>query len=156
MLKFWLGNFSINVDKLFTFIDVALGKGSRLIWFQIYFYHFSIGGFAFLPAWGSIFLLSRRASFHLTLSFHMTKLHWNDSVMWNDALRDSRKMDPYTEMTVSGKMTLFMTVEKWTLRNPVYDRQFLVQFCKILVQNTKSNLKGIVVSISNTFPEWRK
>ena len=40
---------------------------------------------------GSIFLLSRRVSFHLTLSFHMTKLHWNDSVMWNDTLCNSRK-----------------------------------------------------------------
>ena len=36
----------------------------------------------------SIFLLSRR------LSFHPTKLHWNDSVRWNDTLGDSRKMDP--------------------------------------------------------------
>ena len=44
---------------------------------------------------GSIFLLSRRVSFHLTLSFHMTKLHWNDSVTWNDTLHDTRKMDPY-------------------------------------------------------------
>ena len=38
---------------------------------------------------GSIFLLSRR------LSFHPTKLHWNDSA--------------------SGEMTLIGTVEKWTL-----------------------------------------
>ena len=43
---------------------------------------------------GSIFQLSRRVSFHLTLSFHMTKFHWNDSVMWSYTLRDSRKMDP--------------------------------------------------------------
>ena len=44
---------------------------------------------------GSIFLLSQRVSFHLTLSFHMTKLHWNDTVRWNDTLCDSRKMAPY-------------------------------------------------------------
>ena len=43
---------------------------------------------------GSIFLVSRRVSFHVTLSFQFTKLHWNDSVTWNDTLYDSRKMDP--------------------------------------------------------------
>ena len=32
---------------------------------------------ALFPFLGSIFLLSRRVSFHLTLSFHTTKLHWN-------------------------------------------------------------------------------
>ena len=31
------------------------------------------------PDSGSIFLLSRRVSFQLTLSFHITKLNWNDS-----------------------------------------------------------------------------
>ena len=43
---------------------------------------------------GSIYLLSQRVSFQVTLSFHRTK---------------------YTEMTVSREMTLFVTVEKWTL-----------------------------------------
>ena len=43
---------------------------------------------------GSIFLLSLRVFFHVTLSFHMTKLHWNDSVRWNDTLCDRRKIDP--------------------------------------------------------------
>ena len=46
---------------------------------------------------GSIFLLSRRVSFHVTLSSQKTKLRWNDSVMWNNTLRDSKKMDPYSK-----------------------------------------------------------
>ena len=45
---------------------------------------------------GSIFLLSPRVSFQLTLSFHITKLHWNNSFMWNDTLCVSRNMDPYS------------------------------------------------------------
>ena len=64
---------------------------------------------------GSIFLPSRRVSFHLTLSFQCNFVMWNDSVSWNDTLCDSKKLDPYTEMTLSREMTLFATVEKWTL-----------------------------------------
>ena len=56
-------------------------------------------------SWGSIFLLSRRVSFHVTLSLHKTKLHWNDSVMWNDILRDSRKMDPDSNKGILSALT---------------------------------------------------
>ena len=43
---------------------------------------------------GSIFLLSRRVPFHLTLSFQCNFVMWNDSVRWNNTIRDSRKTDP--------------------------------------------------------------
>ena len=78
---------------------------------------------------GSIFLLSRRVSFHVTLSFHMTKLHWNDS-------------------SVSCEMTLFVTVEKWTLSpTPNYDGKYTLKRVSICFRNIYDLAFKIIVCL---------